>query len=99
MKQLLLEVRNSVGLHARPAALFVKSAKSSQSTIRVRNATKQGSWADGKSILGVLALGVQMGHSIEITLEGPDEEEAAETIKRLIDNDFVGSGSEEPQST
>ena len=88
MKQLMLEITNPVGLHARPAALFVKCTKTSQSIIRVRNGTKSGKWVDGKSILGVLTLGVQKGHTIEITFEGPDEEKSAEALKQLVDSDF-----------
>lgn len=89
MKRLELEITNSVGLHARPASLFVKHAKISQCSIRVRNATKESSWSDGKSIIGVLTMGVQQGHMIEITFDGPDEETAAQRIKHLIECDFA----------
>ncbi len=71
-----VKVVNEVGLHARPAALFVAKAASFKSDIRIHNATKDGKWVSAKSILGVLTLGVEKDHEIEITAEGADEAEA-----------------------
>ncbi len=90
MKQLRLDVTNAVGLHARPAALFVAEASRFTSKIRVRNATGNSGWVDAKSILSVLTLGVEQHHEIEITAEGPDEEQAAAALERLIASDFAG---------
>lgn len=92
MKQLRLEVTSAVGLHARPAALFVAEASRFTSKIRVRNATGTSGWADAKSILSVLTLGVEQHHVIELTAEGPDEEQAAAALERLIASDFGGKG-------
>lgn len=89
MEQLRMPVVNDVGLHARPAALFVSAAKSSQSKVRVRNATTESKWVDAKSILGVLTLGVQKDHEIELTAEGPDEAETVARIGHLIRSDFA----------
>ncbi len=88
MEQLRIRVINEVGLHARPAALFVNAAKSSKSKVRVRNATTDSKWVDAKSILGVLTLGVEKDHEIELTAEGPDEVETLARIGDLIRNDF-----------
>lgn len=88
MEQLRIRVINEVGLHARPAALFVNAAKSSKSKVRVRNVTTDSKWADAKSILGVLTLGVEKDHEIELTAEGPDEVETLARIGELIRNDF-----------
>ena len=73
MKSLAIEVRNPSGLHARPAALFVRTAAAYSSTIRVRNTTRTGDSIDAKSILGVLGLGVSKGHVLELIAEGDDE--------------------------
>ncbi len=89
MEQLRVRVVNEVGLHARPAALFVNAAKSSQSKVRVRNATTDSKWVDAKSILGVLTLGVEQNHEIELIVEGPDEAETIARIGDLIRNDFA----------
>lgn len=75
-----LEIRNPSGLHARPAAVFVRAAATSRSRIRVANLTRDGAEADAKSILGVLGLGVSQGSRIRLSAEGED---AAETITRL----------------
>ena len=64
-----VKVINEVGLHARPAALFVAKAASFKSDIRIHNATKAGKWVSAKSILGVLTLGVEKDHEIEITAD------------------------------
>ena len=89
MQQLRVRVVNEVGLHARPAALFVNAAKSGKSKVRVRNATAEGKWVDAKSILGVLTLGVEKDHEIELTAEGPDEAEVLAKIAALIHSDFA----------
>jgi phosphotransferase system HPr (HPr) family protein len=84
-----LTVVNEVGLHARPAALFVNTASSFQASVQVRNATTSSDWVDGKSILGVLVLGVEKGHEIDLQIEGPDELEATRALGDLIRSDFA----------
>jgi len=79
------EVKNEVGLHARPAARFVKQAKQYQSSVEIRNKTTDKDWVDGKSILKVLTLGVEQGHTVELRIDGRDMEEAAEGLKNFIE--------------
>ena len=81
-----LAIRNRTGLHARPAAIFTATAKKFKAGIRARNLTKAGNWKDGKSLLDVLALGAEIGHEIELSIEGEDEMEAAETLRRAIES-------------
>jgi phosphocarrier protein len=82
-------VTNPVGLHARPAALFVKTAKGFPgTTISVCRDDRR---ADAKSILGVLTLAVTQGTTITISTEG-DEAEAA--LNALVD--IVEAGLGEP---
>ena len=81
MKVLRVKVANRSGLHARPAALFVQTAKKFSSRIVVKKAGKS---ADSKNILQVLALGVDMGDEIELVAEGPDEEQAIEELRKLL---------------
>ena len=78
-------LQNKVGLHARPAALFVQTAKKFQSTIRVRKDAKEG---DAKSILDVLSLGAEHGASITLVVEGEDAEIAAKALVDLINGKF-----------
>lgn len=90
MKQLRVAVPNAVGLHARPAAVFVGEAGRFASKIRVRNVTRNSPWVDAKSILSVLTLGVEQHHEIEIQADGPDEAQAAVELQKLIASDFAG---------
>jgi phosphocarrier protein HPr len=91
MLQEQLKVVNPVGLHARPAALFVSQAGRYQCSIQVRNVTAPGEWVDAKSILGILTLGVEKDHEIEIRAEGPDEAEAIKALGDLVRSDFAGA--------
>ena len=74
-------VPEGVGLHARPAALFVQQAAAFSSAIRLTCGERT---ADGKSILGVLQLGASVGSTVEIRAEGEDAEEAAEALAAFI---------------
>ncbi len=82
-------VRNKVGLHARPAAIFVQTANKFRSRITIRNATGGGGFVSAKSILHVLTLGVEQGHAVEIRVEGEDETAAAEALRQLLVSDFA----------
>jgi phosphocarrier protein HPr len=83
-------VISDVGLHARPASLLVKNASTFQSSIQLRKTSEPESPANAKSILEVLALGVNKGDEVELICEGPDERQAAAMLKQLIDTDFAG---------
>ncbi|MFM8403693.1 MAG: HPr family phosphocarrier protein [Candidatus Limnocylindrus sp.] len=74
-------VPEGVGLHARPAALFVQMAAGFESSIRLTCGDRS---ADGKSILGVLQLGASAGSQVTIQAEGGDAEEAAERLATFI---------------
>jgi len=88
MKSLVIRVAHEAGLHARPAAVFVKEASGHSSKVTVRNLTQGTAFVDAKSILGVLTLGVDQGHEIEMQVEGPDEEQAIAALGALILSNF-----------
>jgi phosphotransferase system HPr (HPr) family protein len=82
-------VRHASGLHARPAALFVKTANKFKANILVRNLTRGGTnQAMAKSILSVLTLGVVSGHCIHVEADGEDAQEAVDAIRELIETNF-----------
>ncbi len=84
-----LTITNPVGLHARPAALFVRTAAGFQSTIRLRNLSRDPSReADAKSILSLMTLGVEHGHEILVQAEGPDEDAAVAALRNLVEGNF-----------
>jgi phosphocarrier protein HPr len=80
-----LEVVNPLGLHARAAARFVRSASRFRSKITL---TKDGTTIDGKSILGILFLAASAGSQITIAASGDDEEEAIEALSNLVAGGF-----------
>jgi phosphotransferase system HPr (HPr) family protein len=80
-----LVVRNPSGIHARPAAIFVRTAGRFAATIRVANLTNGKGPVDAKSILSVLPLGVSQGTEIEITADGDDAEEAVAAIREAVE--------------
>ena len=90
MQKTTITVINEVGLHARPASEFVKLASHYQAKITVRNLTTESQETDAKSILGVLTLGVEKGHQIELIGDGVDEKEAIQALSELIESDFAG---------
>lgn len=81
-------VTHSAGLHARPAALFVKTCSSFPCEIKVQNVTTQSIVVNAKSVLSVLILGVDAGHEILVTATGEQEKEALAAIKKLIESNF-----------
>jgi phosphotransferase system HPr (HPr) family protein len=89
MQKFSTTVINEVGLHARPAALFVQCAGLYESQIMIRNVTSDRDFVDAKSILGVLVLCVKKDHVIEVTVEGEDEVVASQALKRLVESDFT----------
>jgi phosphotransferase system HPr (HPr) family protein len=86
--ELSIVVKHPVGLHARPAALFVQAAMKHASAIRVNNVTSGSEPVDAKSILGVLTLGVMQDHEIHIEAVGEDSEQAVDELKALIQGNF-----------
>lgn len=80
-----VKIVNKLGLHARPAAEFVKLAGRFQSDIRVR---KEGVEVNGKSIMGVMMLAAEYGSSITITASGVDAAEALDELETLVGNRF-----------
>jgi phosphotransferase system HPr (HPr) family protein len=88
MFEATIPVRHKVGLHARPASLFVQTANKFASTINVKNLTVDGKFVDAKSIIMVLTLGVMKDHEILIQTEGADAESALEALKSLVEGNF-----------
>lgn len=79
-------VVNPSGLHARPAAVFVKKAMEFTSNVTVRNLTRDSEAKDAKSILTMMGLGMKQGHEIEIAADGPDEEQAVKELVELVES-------------
>ncbi len=85
MKELKVTIKHEVGLHARPAAQFVKTASKYTSDVTL---SYDGKTKNAKSILGVLSMGVGANAEITIQAEGDDEEEVINALAELINNNF-----------
>ena len=79
-------IGSRVGLHARPASLFVQAVGASGHVVTIT--TANGDTADGASILSVLALGVAHGTTIELSVEGDDPDTVAEQLATMLASDL-----------
>ena len=80
-----LEIVNPLGVHARPAAALTKLAGQFRSEVWF---TRKGRRVNGKSILGVMMLAAAKGATVELDVDGPDEQEALDALVALINNRF-----------
>ena len=85
MKEIEITVKNETGLHSRPADVFVRTSKLFESKITISKGDKT---ANAKTIIKVILLNVSQNDTIKITAEGPDEAEAINELKMLIESDF-----------
>lgn len=88
MPSLTITITNAVGLHARPAALFVKLAKEFPCTITIQNLTSNKPRANAKSPLNVLTQAVNQGNQILLEAEGDSAQEALAALQKLIESNF-----------
>lgn len=80
-----ITVLNKLGIHARPAAQFVRVASRFKSDVTVEKDEER---VDGKSIMGLMMLAVGCGAEITVTAEGEDEAEAIAALEQLVAEKF-----------
>jgi phosphocarrier protein len=80
-----LTISNKLGIHARPAAQFVKTASKFKADIRVE---KDGEEVNGKSIMGLMMLAAGHGSVINVIAEGTDAEDALKALEDLVNRNF-----------
>ena len=78
-------ITNRQGLHARPAAMFVKISNRFKCEVWV---SKEGEQVNGKSIMGLMILAAEEGAKIDISTNGADEQEAMNSLGTLIESGF-----------
>ena len=83
-KSIKLKINNKLGLHARPASVFVNTAKQFNCNITV---SKKRETVDGKSLIGLLMLAAGYGSFIIITATGNDSEEAINALEDIVNKD------------
>lgn len=80
-----LVIQNKLGLHARPAALFVQTANRFTCKVEVE---KDGEVVNGKSIMGIMTLAAGQGAAIIVRTQGSDAEMAIQEIEKLVVSNF-----------
>lgn len=79
-------INNQVGLHARPATFFIQKANEFKCSIWVEKEERR---VNGKSLLGVLSLGIVKGTTVSLIADGADEKDAVEKLAELVNSDFA----------
>ena len=85
MKEFTFNVTDENGIHARPAGLLVKEAKTFSSSITVE---KDGKNCDMKKLLKLMGMGIKQGETITVKIEGEDEEACASKIEEFLKANF-----------
>ena len=85
MVERMVTIRNRAGMHARPAALLVKTATEFESRIFIEKDSER---VNGKSIMGVITLGATYNTPLKIIADGPDEAQAVDAIEKLFERRF-----------
>lgn len=85
MKEFEYVIKDSVGIHARPAGMLVKEAKKYESKI-VINAN--GKSAEATKLMAVMGLGVKCGQTVKVTVDGADEDAACEEMKAFLEGNL-----------
>jgi phosphocarrier protein HPr len=80
-----MTIVNRLGLHARPAAMFVRIASRHRAEIWV---AKEGEEVNGKSIMGLMMLAAGQGSKLRIRCDGPDADKAMEELEELVKAGF-----------
>lgn len=81
MKTFTYTIKDEVGIHARPAGLLAKKAKEFESTVTIE---KDGKLVNASKLIALMGLGVKCGETVKITVEGADEESAAEAMEEFF---------------
>lgn len=82
MKTFSYTIKDQQGIHARPAGELVKAAKGFSSEIKIG---KGGTMVDATRIFGIMGLGAKQGDTVEISVNGEDEEQALEGMKAFME--------------
>jgi len=85
MVERMVTIRNRAGMHARPAALLVKTASVFASQVYIEKDSER---VNGKSIMGVITLGATFNTPLKVIADGPDEVEAVDAIEKLFERRF-----------
>ena len=81
MKNFSYTIKDEIGIHARPAGLLAKKAKECQSVVTLE---KDGKTAAATKLMAIMGMGVKCGDTVNVTVEGADEETAAAAMEEFF---------------
>ena len=82
MKTFSYEIKDAIGIHARPAGLLAKEAKKYESKIVIK---KEGKSAEATKLMAIMGMGVKCWNVVDVEIDGADEEKAYEDIKAFFE--------------
>lgn len=85
MKKFEYVIKDELGIHARPAGMLAKEAKKYASKIAI---CKDGKKAEATKLMAVMSLAVKCGNTVEVEVEGDDEDTAFEAVKTFFESNF-----------
>ena len=85
MKSFTYTIKDEIGIHARPAGMLSKLAKSFESEILL---SKDGRSVDMRKLMMLMGLGVKFGDTVTVTVNGSDEAAASEAIKSFLEQNL-----------
>lgn len=85
MTEKIFTIKNRLGLHARPAAMFVQEAARHKCSIVV---VKEGLEVNGKSVMGLMLLAAESGSKLTVKADGPDEDKALDGLGKIFERKF-----------
>ncbi len=81
MKSFCYTIKDEIGIHARPAGLLVKKAKEFESAVTLE---KDGKSVSATKLMAVMSMGIKCGDTVNVTVEGSDEEKAAAEMEAFF---------------
>lgn len=88
MKERVFTIPNRLGLHARPASLFVQAGSKYRCAVKVTKLSGDEFEVNGKSVMGLMMLAAANGERVRVVVDGPDEEKALSDIEALFHRKF-----------
>ncbi len=85
MKTFSYTVKDELGIHARPAGMLVKEVKNFQSKVTLE---KDGKTVDASRLMAVMGMGVKKDMTVNVTVEGEDEDAAFDAIKAFFETNL-----------
>ncbi len=85
MKTFDYTIKDAMGIHARPAGLLVKEVDKYESKVSL---TKDGKTVDAARLMAVMSLGVKQGQTVTVTVEGADEDAAADGMQKFLEENL-----------